>query len=125
MKILVKTNCRNYVYMEGHATDIRTETEEKNGNKRQVLRFTLNHVNTNERKLVFVTPRHVILYNQSAISVSSWLKENMLIGVEGKLRTTKNNDDVIIAFHAERTDPITVNLEQNQVKPDETEDDND
>ena len=96
-KFRLKCNCSAKIEVEGYATDIQKYVEKKEGYKdRDVLKFTVSSINTNEQDICYTTPWGCVLHKNRAVEVGKWLKDMQLVIVEGIPRQEKNTHSTSI-----------------------------
>lgn len=105
MEMIVKCNCRNHCRIEGYVKSVKFVNEEINGKMKQSLEFTVQSINEDSNGEAFITPFPVVCYKQRAISVHEFIKENMLVEVEGRIRITPQGKVIIVAVYVDNSAP--------------------
>ena len=106
MRQLFKVNCRNSVWIEGYVTELKTFKERKEGqHDRDVLSFKLQSINLNSDGMAFISDWIVYLHKNKAVEVGRWLKELMLVEVEGKMRKLPNGDTCLHGVYVTNATP--------------------
>ena len=105
MKYKVKVNCKNRIEVEGYVKDVKFQIEEKDGKKREVLSFIVFNNNI-QNGVAYTTPIDVYVYKHRAVVVKEWIKEMMLVEVEGQLRLSKGGNYSIQGVYISDITPI-------------------
>lgn len=103
LKDVYKVNCRNRSWVEGYVQSM--SYSEDNG--RCILEFTLVSINTNQEGQVYLSPFPIVAYGNRARMVKEWLKDEMLVEVEGRIRFPVHPADnlCIVAVYIEDVKP--------------------
>lgn len=98
----MKTNCENFLKIEGHVYDINFR-KDKVKPDRSILSFTLYSGNTDGKK-VYPMPTEVFVYDKKADIVASKIDIGDLVQVTGKLRHVNGKGKVAIADHVHKSE---------------------
>lgn len=105
-KMLVKSNCKNRVILEGYV-HYKKYTASTDGKKKLVLKmYTINLARDGKTSYV-AGPIKVVAYGNRADECNKIIKDDMLIEVEGRLRIPSGGHDwQIMAVYISEASPI-------------------
>jgi hypothetical protein len=104
--MLVKSNCKNRVILEGYV-HYKKYTASVDGKKKLVLKmYTINLARDGKTSYV-AGPIKVVAYGNRADECNKFIKDDMLIEVEGRLRIPSGGHDwQIMAVYISEASPI-------------------
>lgn len=104
--MLVKSNCKNRVILEGYV-HYKKYTASTDGKKKLVLKmYTINLARDGKTSYV-AGPIKIVAYGNRADECNKFIKDDMLIEVEGRLRIPSGGHDwQIMAVYISEASPI-------------------